>query len=396
MKCLIFFASVALLWAGTSFAELAVDKNVDGGNAEIVSIDGNTITFRPELRDTKGWWFYWRFDILGAGGKTVTLQCADKNCFDYEGAAVSFDGGKTWKYTGHESVDFKNRRLSISVPADAERVGVSFAIPYTPKNFDALLKKYADRPELKKRVLAETKKGRNNFRITLEPVGRAAQKKIAFTARHHACEMPANYVIDGIVSRYFSDTPQGKWARKNLAVLIVPFVDYDGVVDGDQGKNRIPHDHNRDYVDEIHPSVRAIKKLLPEWGGGNLIFAIDINCPYISLRNPEDINDRLFFTAPQTQKANDNLEEFMLRFSKHLSKAPDRPQMKPNDIAKYGTKWNKLKQPLLFKFWAERLPSVKFAASLEVPYTNISGKWVATPENLEYIGEKLLDTAVEY
>lgn len=54
MKCLIFFASVALLWAGTSFAELAVDKNVDGGNAEIVSIDGNTITFRPELRDTKG------------------------------------------------------------------------------------------------------------------------------------------------------------------------------------------------------------------------------------------------------------------------------------------------------------------------------------------------------
>ncbi len=208
--------------------------------------------------------------------------------------------------------------------------------------------------------------------------------------------MPANYVIDGIVSRYFSDTPQGKWTRKNLAVLIVPFVDYDGVVDGDQGKNRIPHDHNRDYVDEIHPSVRAIKKLLPEWGGGNLIFAIDIHCPYISLRNPEDINDRLFFTAPQTQKANDNLKEFMLRFSKHLSEAPDRPQMKPNDIVKYGTKWNKLKQPLLFKFWAESLPSVKFAASLEVPYTNISGKWVATPENLEYIGEKLLDTAVEY
>ncbi len=56
MKCLIFFASLALLWAGTSFAELAVDKNVDGGNAEIVSIDGNTITFRPELHDTKGWW----------------------------------------------------------------------------------------------------------------------------------------------------------------------------------------------------------------------------------------------------------------------------------------------------------------------------------------------------
>ena len=41
MKCLIFFASVALLWAGTSFAELAVDKNVDGGNAERVTFSGD-------------------------------------------------------------------------------------------------------------------------------------------------------------------------------------------------------------------------------------------------------------------------------------------------------------------------------------------------------------------
>lgn len=396
MKCLKFLAAAVFFCADVVFAEIAVDKNVEGGNAEIVSIENGTITFRPELRDTKGWWFYWRFDILGADGKTVVLQCADKNCFDYEGAAVSFDDGKTWKYTGHKSVDFKNRRLSISVPEGAKRVGVSFAIPYTPKNFDALLKKYADRPELKVHPLAKTKKGRDNFHITLEPVGRAAKGKIAFTARHHACEMSANYVIDGIISRYFSDTPQGRRARENLAILIVPFVDYDGVVDGDQGKNRIPHDHNRDYADGIYPSVRAIKNLLPAWGGENLRFAMDIHCPYISLRNPKDINDRLFFTAPQTQKANDNLEEFMLLFSKYLSEDATRPQLNPKDIVKYGTKWNKIKKPILFKFWAERLPSAKFSASLEVPYTNISGKWVATPENLQYIGEKLLDTALEY
>ena len=42
----------------------------------------------------------------------------------------------------------------------------------------------------------------------------------------------------------------------------------------------------------------------------------------------------------------------------------------------------------MFNFWAERLPSAKFSASLEVPYTNIPGKWVATPENLQYIGGK--------
>lgn len=396
MKRFIFVCLGYALLAGLGFAETKVETNIEGGNAEIVSVDDSTITFRPQLRDTKGWWFYWRFDVFGAQGKTIALQCADRNCFDAEGIAVSFDAGKTWKYTGRKGVDFKKGRLSLSIPEGAERVGLSFAIPYTSEHLDALLKKYSDRPEFKVRPLAKTKKGRQNIYITLEPVGRDATRKIAFTARHHACEMTANYVIDGIVSRYFSDTPQGKWARENLAVFIVPFVDYDGVLDGDQGKNRKPHDHNRDYVEALHPSVRAIKQMLPEWGGDKLRYALDIHCPYISKRNPKDINDRLFFTAPQSEKANRNLEKFMASLSNELAKSPDRPQLNPDDIVKYGTMWNKLKEPVNFKFWAERLPSVEFAASLEIPYTNISGKWKATPENAKHIGEKIIDATADF
>lgn len=93
-------------------------------------------------------------------------------------------------------------------------------------------------------------------------------------------------------------------------------------------------------------NVRAIKQTLPEWGGDKLRYALDIHCPYISKRNPKDINDRLFFTAPQSEKANRNLEKFM--------------------------------------------------ASLEIPYTNISGKWKATPENAKHIGEKIVDATADF
>lgn len=63
--------------------------------------------------------------------------------------------------------------------------------------------------------------------------------------------MPLPY---GILSRYVSDTPQGK--------------------------------RPRDKADAAR------------MGRGKLRYALDIHCPYISKRNPKDINDRLFFTAP--------------------------------------------------------------------------------------------------
>lgn len=156
--------------------------------------------------------------------------------------------------------------------------------------------------------------------------------------------MPLHY---GILSRYVSDTPQGTRPRD--------------------------------------------KANAARMGRGKLRYALDIHCPYISKRNPKDINDRLFFTAPQSEKANRNLEKFMASLSNELAKSPDRPQLNPDDIVKYGTMRNRLKDLVNFKFWAKRLPSVGFVASLEIPYTNISGKWKATPENAKHIGEKIVD-----
>lgn len=59
-------------------------------------------------------------------------------------------------------------------------------------------------------------------------------------------------------------------------------MDKDGVEDGDQGKNRLPHDHNRDYTGEsIYASVRASRDFVPHWSVGRLKFALDMHCPYI-------------------------------------------------------------------------------------------------------------------
>ena len=62
-----------------------------GGNAQILSITEDTVTFIPDIRDTEGEWFYWAFCVRGAQGKTVHFTMTPKCWVGYFGAAVSRD-----------------------------------------------------------------------------------------------------------------------------------------------------------------------------------------------------------------------------------------------------------------------------------------------------------------
>ena len=78
------------------------------------------------------------------------------------------------------------------------------------------------------------------------------------TSRHHACESTGSYVLEGVLDGLLQHP------MENLQVICVPFVDYDGVVDGDQGKYRLPRDHECDYgrdVPPIYPETAAIRAL---------------------------------------------------------------------------------------------------------------------------------------
>jgi hypothetical protein len=100
------------------------------------------------------------------------------------------------------------------------------------------------------------------------------KRNIILTARHHACESTGSFVLEGVLEKLISDPIE------DATVLCVPFVDFDGVVDGDQGKNRIPHDHCRDYSAEapaIYQETAAIKDYMASCGA-DLVF--DFHAPW--------------------------------------------------------------------------------------------------------------------
>src|SRR5690606_10074741 len=92
------------------------------------------------------------------------------------------------------------------------------------------------------------------------------------------------------------------WLRDNVEFFIVPFLDKDGVEDGDQGKIRLPHDHNRDYKDEsIYNSIAELRQIIPEWGQGKLKIGIDIHCPYLYERG-SGWNEHIYFVRGYATK----------------------------------------------------------------------------------------------
>ncbi|HEX7901238.1 MAG TPA: peptidase M14 [Planctomycetota bacterium] len=339
-----------------------VDGNFPGGNVVVDKIEGDTVSLHQDLRDTAGDWFYWQFRVRGAQGRTLTFQFTKGNVIGVLGPAVSLDGGESWTWLGKASIQGTSFRYAF--PADAKDVRFCVSIPYLEKDLQKFLARHASNPNLKVETHCGTKKGRRVERLHVGP--RSAPIRILLTARHHACEMIASYVLEGILEEALSNP----WYREYVEIAAVPFMDKDGVEDGDQGKNRKPRDHNRDYSGEsLYASTQAMRDFAPAWSDGKVKLALDLHCP--TLRGPS--NETTYFVG------NDNEESWkkILRLSELLEAGQTTPGLyRVKDNMPYGVGWNKASnftQGLSFGRWALDLPGSPAGTTLEVSYANSNG-----------------------
>jgi hypothetical protein len=341
-----------------------VDCDLPGGNIVVDKIDGDTVSVHQDLRDTQGDWFYWQFRVRGAQGRTVAFQFTKGNVVGVLGPAMSLDGGETWSWLGKESVQGASFRYAF--PADAKDVRFCVSIPYFEKD----LKKFAARHEkdqnLKVVTHCETKKGRTVERLHVGRPDGSAPIRLIFTARHHACEMIASYLMEGILEEALADP----WYREKVEIAAVPFMDKDGVEDGDQGKNRIPRDHNRDYSGEsLYASTKAMRAFAPKWSDGRLKLAMDLHCP--TLRGQH--NETTYFVGSE----NDASSKAVGRLSEILESIQTGPAIyRAKDNLPFGSGWNKASnfaQGMNFGRWAQELPGSPLATTLEISYANSNG-----------------------
>ncbi|MDD6981353.1 MAG: hypothetical protein PUJ21_06410 [Clostridia bacterium] len=318
---------------------MRIHEDFTGGNIVVKEQVGSTVVLDNELRDTVGDWFYWAFCIEGAQGATLTFRFPE-NRLGYSGPAVSHDL-KEWHWLGAGEENSFTYRFA----EDETKVYFAHHLLYHPDRFFA----FAQENALAVSELCKSRRGRSVPCVHLGD----GDRSIILTARHHACESTGDYVLEGVLKE-LTAAPIA-----HTHILAVPFVDYDGVVDGDQGKGRAPHDHNRDYDPDstpLYPEVAAIRTYAAHNG---CHYGFDFHSPW----HKGGENDRVFIVRNSIEKQarfdrfSALLERALTPNAMHYSSADDRLPM---------TGWNQPKPT--FGYSMMDRPECDLAFTLESTY----------------------------
>ncbi|HOL66964.1 MAG TPA: M14-type cytosolic carboxypeptidase [bacterium] len=366
-----------------------IEANFPGGNILVEDIRGNTIRLRQDTRDTEGWWFYWCFRIRNAAGTTVHFKFTNGAVLSSRGPAFSYDG-LAWSWLNRDEA--RGTAFTFSFPATAGEVYFSMGMPYLERNLKFFLDKNRKSPFLRLETLCLSRHGRKVECLYAGCLDRQPQVRVLLVARHHACEMMASYVMEGVMRYLLSRSELAGWLRENVEFMFIPFVDKDGVEEGDSGKNRRPRDHNRDYSGQsIYPEVKTIREFVPEWSGEKLKFALDLHCPM--LRGPRD--EKIFQVGSRYPRVWQEQRKFGLILKK--CSAGSLPYSPAFDIP-FWVGWNSpqnYRGGESFCAWAGRIPGILYAGSLEVAYATADGAEV-NQKTATLFGQRLGRAIAEY
>ena len=328
-----------------------------GGNLRAVYGLGDRIAVAPELRSTQTDWFYWAFGVEGAAGRTLTFDFSPKKWLGPFGPAVSRDLRHwEWLCSGTPA------SFTYTFPDDAP-VYFAHDLLYPVSRIGEL----ASELGLPAQTLCTSERGRA---IPFFRFGEGA-RSIVLTARHHACESSGSYVLEGVLRELYAAPIPG------YEVFCVPAVDYDGAADGDQGKNRFPHDHNRDYLPEpLYPGVRGVKDYLTSH---RVAYAFDFHSPWHYGGENDYVNIVRREKIPAA-----HYERFAALFESSL--VPGAMPFWAKDFIPPDTGWNSGDSTrIAFGGFAQSLPAIELAFTLETPYFGTADA-PASQESLVLLG----------
>ncbi|MDO5580898.1 MAG: M14 family zinc carboxypeptidase [Planctomycetia bacterium] len=369
---------------GNSGSSLRIDTDFPGGNIIVDSVKDDVVSLHRDMRDSEKDWFYWAFRVRGAENRKIRFVFTQSPSVGARGPAVSKDGAKTWNWLS-DKPDFPASAFEYTFSAADKEVIFAFGMVYTQSTLERFLKENQEKFQIRKSVLCKSRKGREVELLRFGTAENPNKLGILMTCRHHACEMMANYTIEGVIEEIFSGSEEGNWLLHNVDFFCVPFVDKDGVEDGDQGKQRKPHDHNRDYSDRIYPEIRAITDQVSKWSGGKRTMYCDFHCPW----KRDGINEILYYPGPKEPYMSAQLKKFAAILEQ--KQAGGMIPYKESFNLPFGKSWNigtGSDIPKSLREWSARQKNAIFGATIEIPYANASGKPV-TAESARELGHNI-------
>lgn len=251
---------------------MIIASDYPGGNIIFKGIEeksGYTEVFLEQnLRDTDRWWFYWNFRVDSPPSGKVRFSFCNKEVVCPYGAAVS-ENGVDWEYNekGYED----GQHFTYAFDGSGQSRYFAFTLPYQLSHFERFFSRISKDSAVERKKLAVSEAGRD---IPLLTFG-SGKKDVVFTARHHCCETTASHALEGVISAFLGEY---RSLLDEYKFHVIPFIDIDGVENGDQGKARKPHDHNLDYIEK--PFYNSVKAIMEYTRKLNVVCFIDFHSPW--------------------------------------------------------------------------------------------------------------------
>lgn len=306
---------------------IQIDNKHAGGNIEVISVQDDHVLLQQELRDTTNWWFYWNFSAVSSAKKKVLFEFVNGEVVGPWGPAVSEDG-LNWRWLGTASL-VSRQAFTYTFQDAGEKVYFCFCLPYQLYHFEQFYTHIADHKKVTREIFTHSELLRP---IPLLLLGnREADRHIIFTARHHSCESTPSYMLEGLLGCLL-ETDSSPILQRYL-LHYIPFMDIDGVENGDQGKARFPHDHNRDYIEA--PLYRSTAALMDYTRGLRTSVAIDFHGPY----KWGERNDVTFFVKRGSAERIEALSNLLERMSGERNDKDAIRHLSAHDLG-MGEEWN--------------------------------------------------------
>jgi hypothetical protein len=303
---------IFLACASNAFA-LAIESDFEGASVRVVQADDatQTVRFMPGGDPKRGWPCWWQFRVTELDtAKPLTIEVAASDLpmpqangapsnkplsGDWampERASYSTDG-ETWMHT--EPGRKQDGRMTYAIKTDAPALFVAWGPPYTPSRASAFVHEAAKGADSAQEIeLCKSREGRGVPMLHVSEGDRPGTRRFGVwvQARQHAWESGSSWVCQGFTEWLLGSDSEAAWLRQHAEIFIVPIMDVDNTATGNGGKEALPHDHNRDWMEkpnwnEVAAAQGHIRRLTKE----------DRMDVFLDLHNPAPGDKKAFFYA---------------------------------------------------------------------------------------------------
>lgn len=369
------------------------------GNGVVVDVrregKGWAVGFMSEPRNApECLWFH--LGCSGAAGRRIRfvwlnaylcLGTGSAEALENVRPVLRLDGGNWRRVEAVEVIErpLGGHILGFSTPTRCRRAAVAVCYPYGPDDLEVTLRESSE--PWKAEAIGLTSYGRQLLRLHAEPDrSRRGRPGLYIVARQHAGEVPGSWVLDGILRALAQEEPPGPLRR--IEWWVVPFVDLDGVVAGNYGKDSLPIDFNRAWsAMPMRPEVAAIQQDLRYFADGRARRLV------LDLHGPGGGETRVYQMhcrrdRPKAQQA--AARSFAAYFAKQV---PEQPPEQLGVVPTYGSRWD-LGHNLSSWTWDELKKTL--GVTIETAYQAMNeGRWSGR-EDYREIGRRVARAAAAW